>query len=54
MTKSASVSVTGLTKQYGAVTAVDDISFDIEAGSAVAFVGTNGAENQRPSAVSPL
>lgn len=37
------ISVRGLTKKYGAKTAVDDISFDVEAGSVFAFLGTNGA-----------
>ena len=37
------ISVRGLTKKYGTKTAVDDISFDVEAGSVFAFLGTNGA-----------
>jgi len=37
------VMVRGLTKHYGAVTAVDHISFTIEAGSTVALLGGNGA-----------
>jgi ABC-2 type transport system ATP-binding protein len=37
------VVVRGLTKRYGAVTAVDHISFTIEAGSTVALLGGNGA-----------
>ena len=37
------VLVRGLTKRYGAVTAVDDISFAIDAGSTVALLGGNGA-----------
>lgn len=37
------ISVRGLTKKYGSKTAVDDISFDVEAGSVFAFLGTNGA-----------
>lgn len=43
MTIGASVSVKELTKRYGEVTAADDIPFDIEAGSAFAFVGTDSA-----------
>lgn len=43
MTKGASVSVEGLTKRYREVTAVDDVSFDVQAGSVFAFLGTNGA-----------
>ena len=37
------VSVRGLTKRYGATTAVDDLSFDVAPGSVFAFLGTNGA-----------
>jgi ABC-2 type transport system ATP-binding protein len=37
------VDVRGLTKRYGPVTAVDHISFTIEAGSTVALLGGNGA-----------
>ena len=37
------ISVKNLTKRYGRVTAVDDISFEVPAGSVFAFVGTNGA-----------
>ncbi len=37
------ISVENLTKRYGKVTAVDDISFQVEPGSVFAFVGTNGA-----------
>ncbi|MEZ5828783.1 MAG: ABC transporter ATP-binding protein [Hyphomicrobiales bacterium] len=37
------VAVRGLTKRYGPVTAVDHISFTIEAGSTVALLGGNGA-----------
>jgi len=37
------VAVRGLTKRYGAVTAVDGISFTIEAGTTVALLGGNGA-----------
>lgn len=37
------ITVQGLTKRYGRTTAVDDISFDVPAGSVFAFVGTNGA-----------
>ena len=37
------VAARGLTKRYGAVTAVDHISFTIEAGTTVALLGGNGA-----------
>ena len=32
-----------LTKRYGAVTAVDDLSFSLQPGSITGFVGANGA-----------
>ena len=32
-----------LTKRYGAVTAVDDLSFTLEPGTVTGFVGANGA-----------
>jgi len=37
------ISVSGLTKRFGDVLAVDDISFEVAAGSVFAFLGTNGA-----------
>jgi ABC-2 type transport system ATP-binding protein len=37
------ISVRGLTKQYGVVRAVDDLTFDVEAGSVTGFLGPNGA-----------
>jgi len=42
-TTSLPVAVRGLTKRYGNVTAVDHISFTIEAGTTVALLGGNGA-----------
>jgi multidrug/hemolysin transport system ATP-binding protein len=39
----SAISVSGLTKRYGRTLAVDDISFEVPAGSVFAFVGTNGA-----------
>jgi ABC-2 type transport system ATP-binding protein len=33
----------GLTKRYGAVTAVDDLSFDVRPGAVTGFLGPNGA-----------
>lgn len=35
--------VRGLTKRYGDVTAVDDVSFEVPPGDVFAFLGTNGA-----------
>ncbi|WP_439563779.1 ABC transporter ATP-binding protein [Microcella sp.] len=43
MTGTASISVSGLTKRYGDLLAVDEVSFDVQAGSVFAFLGTNGA-----------
>jgi ABC-2 type transport system ATP-binding protein len=37
------IEVTGLTKRYGARTAVDDVSFSIQKGEIVGFLGPNGA-----------
>jgi len=37
------ITVDGLTKRYQDVVAVDDISFEVDAGSVFAFLGTNGA-----------
>jgi ABC-2 type transport system ATP-binding protein len=39
----AAISVHRLTKRFGAVTAVDDLSFDVQAGTITGFVGPNGA-----------
>jgi ABC-2 type transport system ATP-binding protein len=39
----AAIEVRGLTKRFGAVTAVDDLSFRVEYGSIVGFLGQNGA-----------
>jgi ABC-2 type transport system ATP-binding protein len=37
------ISVQGLTKRFGKVTAVEDLSFDIDRGTITGFVGPNGA-----------
>jgi ABC-2 type transport system ATP-binding protein len=37
------ITVRGLTKDYGDVRAVDDLSFDVEAGKVTGFLGPNGA-----------
>ena len=38
-----SITVDGLTKRYGAVTAVDGLSFEAEPGLVTGFLGPNGA-----------
>src|SRR4051812_28487262 len=37
------ITVSGLTKQYGARTVVDDVSFTLEPGTVTGFLGPNGA-----------
>jgi ABC-2 type transport system ATP-binding protein len=37
------ISVRGLSKQYGDVRAVDDLTFDVQAGKVTGFLGPNGA-----------
>ena len=37
------LTVRGLTKRYGEVTAVDDLTFDVEPGKVTGFLGPNGA-----------
>jgi ABC-2 type transport system ATP-binding protein len=39
----AMIDVGGLTKRYGSATAVDDLSFTVEAGQVTGFLGPNGA-----------
>ena len=39
----ATIEITGLTKRFGAVTAVNDVTFTVEEGSVVGFLGPNGA-----------
>jgi ABC-2 type transport system ATP-binding protein len=41
--RDAVVSVTSLTKRYGEVLAVDDITFSLEAGTVTGYLGPNGA-----------
>ena len=37
------IEVEGLTKRYGDLTAIEDLSFRVEKGEIVAFLGPNGA-----------
>ncbi|RXZ47164.1 ATP-binding cassette domain-containing protein [Agromyces binzhouensis] len=37
------IEITGLTKRFGAVTAVDDLTFTVEPGRVTGFLGPNGA-----------
>ncbi|TYP90761.1 ATP-binding cassette domain-containing protein [Blastococcus xanthinilyticus] len=37
------IQVRGLTKKYGAVSAVDDLTFDVQPGKVTGFLGPNGA-----------
>jgi ABC-2 type transport system ATP-binding protein len=37
------IEVRGLTKRFGEVTAVDDLSFTVNAGTVTGFLGPNGA-----------
>src|ERR1700761_1605066 len=39
----AAIAVQGLTRRYGAVTAVDGVSFDVHAGEVFGLLGPNGA-----------
>src|SRR5215203_1211116 len=39
----AAISVRGLTKRFGDLTAVNDLSFDVESGTITGFLGPNGA-----------
>jgi ABC-2 type transport system ATP-binding protein len=43
LTDDVSISVENLTKKYGDLTAVNDISFDVHCGEIFAFLGPNGA-----------
>ena len=37
------IEIDHLTKQFGPITAVDDVSFNVERGEVVGFLGPNGA-----------
>jgi ABC-2 type transport system ATP-binding protein len=39
----AAIEVRGLTKRFGEVLAVDDLSFEVEGGTVTGFLGPNGA-----------
>ena len=38
-----SIEATGLTKVYGPLTAIDEVSFEVEKGEVLGFLGPNGA-----------
>jgi ABC-2 type transport system ATP-binding protein len=40
----AVIEVRALTKRFGSLAAVDDLSFDVPAGTVVGFLGPNGAD----------
>ena len=41
--RDAAIAVEGVTKRFGSVLAVDDVSFEVESGSVVGLLGPNGA-----------
>jgi branched-chain amino acid transport system ATP-binding protein len=41
--RTSALAVRGITKAFGGVVAVDDVSFDVEAGTLTALIGPNGA-----------
>ena len=43
MTNAAPLSVRNLRRSFGGVIAVDDVSFDLDAGTLLALIGPNGA-----------
>lgn len=44
------IEVNGLTKRYGDVLAVDDLSFTVRPGTVTGFLGPNGAARAPPCA----
>ena len=42
------IEVQHVTKRYGPVTAVDDVSFRVESGQILGFLGPNGAAARPP------
>ncbi len=51
MTDTGLIEVDGLTKRFGPVTAVDDLSFTVRPGHVTGFLGPNGAGSFSPPAV---
>jgi ABC-2 type transport system ATP-binding protein len=43
MKREKAISVTGITKRFGEITAVDDVSFEVDEGEFFGFLGPNGA-----------
>jgi ABC-2 type transport system ATP-binding protein len=43
MVRTSDITIRALTKRFGAVTAVDDLTFDVPAGQVTGFLGPNGA-----------
>ena len=46
----AAIELHGLTKRFGAVTAVDDVTLELEAGTVTGFLGPNGDNLSSPIA----
>ncbi len=49
----ADVQIKGLTKTYGAFTAVSDMTLDVQEGEFLIFLGPSGCGKQRPCACWP-
>ena len=45
---SNAISIKGLTKTFGDIAAVDNLTLDVPKGSAFAFLGPNGAGKAQP------